>query len=94
MRCGKKLAGPDCIIATAAYGSPAEPRVEELQAFRDAVLLRSAAGRVFVSFYNAVSPPLAEVIRHRPRARRVVRGLLSPLVWSVHSAWGRGRAAW
>lgn len=85
LKCGKKLAGPDCFIATAAYGSAAEPQVEVLRAFRDRVLLRSGAGRALVGGYYAVSPALAARIRHRPMACRGVRLMLRPVVWAAGS---------
>jgi hypothetical protein len=80
IQCGKKLAGPDCFIATAAYGSTHEPHVELLRAFRDRVLNRTMLGRATVAAYYAVSPGLAARIRESPRRRRVVRVLLFPVV--------------
>ena len=90
-RCGKKLAGPDCFVATAAYGSAQEPGVETLRAFRDKVLVRWAAGRAFVVGYYAVSPPLAAAIRDRPKWRRAVRVLLAPVVWAAGRVVGRSK---
>ncbi len=72
---------PACFIATACYGSPDTAQVIYLRAFRDHVLLRHAAGRAFVRFYYAVSPPIADALRPRPLARALVRGgLLAPTI--------------
>jgi hypothetical protein len=85
IRCGRKLAGPDCFIATAAYGSHQEPNVVLLRSFRDRVMVKSRLGRGFVAVYYRVSPGLAARIRDNPAARRVVRWFLSPLVWVVRA---------
>ncbi len=73
----------DCFIATAAYGSPLEPHVASLRAFRDRHLLTNAAGRWLVARYYEYSPPLAEIIREREGLRAVVRALLAPVVFAV-----------
>lgn len=72
-----------CFIATAAYGSPLDPHVVSLRRFRDAVLLKSLAGSLFVRAYYYCSPPLAEYIAHRPMLRAITALLLTPLVWGV-----------
>ncbi len=69
-----------CFIATAAFGSPLEPRIDVLRDFRDRVLMRSEAGRRFVAFYYAESPPLAATIEEHPFLRRLVRVLLFPVI--------------
>lgn len=51
--------GQGCYIATACYQSYTHPDVLTLRIFRDKILLNSVFGRLFVSFYYAVSPPLA-----------------------------------
>ena len=56
-----------------------------LRDFRDEVLLRSAAGRSFVKFYYAVSPPVADYIRDREALRVVTRWALTPVVYTVRS---------
>ena len=66
----------DCFIATAAYGSGSAVQIDVLRDFRDEVLLQSAAGRDFVDFYYAASPPLADYIAEREWLRTLVRELL------------------
>ena len=65
-----------CFIATAACGSPFAAEVESLRAYRDSVLRPSRLGRLFVRCYERTSPPVALSIEGRPKARRLVRGLL------------------
>ncbi|MEP6990913.1 MAG: kelch repeat-containing protein [bacterium] len=68
--------GSSCFIATAAYGSEMHPQVERLREYRDAVLMRSAGGRLFVRVYYRCSPPVAAVVRRSETLRSVVRYLL------------------
>jgi PKD repeat protein len=70
-----------CFIATAAYGSYADPHVVVLRDFRDSVLLKNRAGRAFVSLYYKLSPPAAEFISERPALRRITRAALMPLIY-------------
>lgn len=70
----------DCFIATAAFGSPLEPRVDVLRSLRDQVLMKSPQGRELVGFYYTHSPPLAQYLDTRPLLRAVVRALLLPVV--------------
>lgn len=80
-----------CFIATAAYGSALDSRVDTLRTFRDKYLLVNAPGRAFVKFYYRVSPDIAAYINGHPRTAILVRGLLWPLVLAaavvVHFAW-------
>ncbi|GAW66811.1 hypothetical protein GPEL0_01r2340 [Geoanaerobacter pelophilus] len=83
--------GGGCFIATAAYGSYLHPKVAELRAFRDRHLLTNAPGRLFVSLYYRLSPPIAEVIAEHEWMKGGVRVLLVPVVLSVeHPAWALG----
>lgn len=73
--------GVDCFIATAAYGSSSAAEIDVLRSFRDDVLLRSCAGRDYVDFYYAASPPLARFIAEHEWLRVLVRkALIDPLV--------------
>jgi hypothetical protein len=76
----KAKASDTCFIATAAYGSLFEPHVVTLRKFRDAYLLSSASGRLFVKTYYRHSPPIADFISHHEMLRAAVRIGLFPLV--------------
>jgi uncharacterized repeat protein (TIGR01451 family) len=69
-----------CMIATAAYGTVTDERLNILRRFRDDVLLRSASGQALVDWYYRVSPPIAAYIAPRPLLRAIVRALLAPLL--------------
>jgi hypothetical protein len=76
----KKTGG--CFIATAVYGSPIAPEVIVFRGFRDDVLLRSLPGRIGISLYYLLSPPLASFIGKRPLIRRMTNAvLLQPILF-------------
>ncbi|MGE5255008.1 MAG: CFI-box-CTERM domain-containing protein [Planctomycetaceae bacterium] len=75
--------GGGCFIATAAYGSPLDPRVLLLRAFRDEYLGSNRMGRSLIDWYSRVSPPLADKIRESPFLGRLVGGMLWPFVGVV-----------
>lgn len=72
--------GTGCFIATAAYGSVLDRKVEVLRAFRDRWLAESSWGRRVVEFYYRHSPLLAEWIAGHETARKTARILLAPVV--------------
>lgn len=75
------LLGEDCFIATAAYGTSTATEIDVLRDFRDGVLLMSPAGRDYIGFYYAASPPIADVIARHEILRTVVReGVVDPIV--------------
>lgn len=74
----------NCFIATAAYGSPMAPEVEQLRRFRDAVLLTHPLGDRFVQWYYKTSPRWARWIEPRPRVRKLFRILfLAPVLFLI-----------
>jgi len=75
------IVGAECFIATAAYGTESAQEIQVLRDFRDDVLMRSEAGRDYVNFYYAVSPPVADYIAEREWLRTYVRELaIDPIV--------------
>ena len=75
--------GQDCFIATAAFGTTMEGKIDALRSFRDSTLVKSSAGRAFVEAYYQHSPPIARAIAERPWLRALVRVLLLPVVGCV-----------
>ena len=75
--------GPACFIATAAYGSPLDSRLDSLRGFRDRYLISNAPGRAFLRFYYRHSPPIADYIAGRDWLRTTVRALLAPIVFAI-----------
>jgi hypothetical protein len=73
----------DCFIATAAFGTALEGKIDALRAFRDAYLMKSSTGRKFVEAYYQHSPPIARAIADRPWLRALVRVLLLPITGFV-----------
>jgi|GEM_PF-3335645 len=71
--------GSGCFVATAAFGSALEPRVDLLREFRDSCLLHDPLGRACVDLYYATSPPLADIIAGNESLRGVARALLIPV---------------
>jgi hypothetical protein len=69
-----------CFIATAVYGSDDCRELVLLRQFRDAVLLKWPMGRAAVAVYYRFSPGVADWLRARPMASRIVRRSLDVLV--------------
>lgn len=68
-----------CFIATVAIGSDRAPTVLALRQFRDRFLLPHDWGRAFADGYYRCAPPVADWIRPRRYARRLVRwGVVKP----------------
>lgn len=64
--------GSGCFIATATLGDPYHPILHSLRLYRDRVLLATLLGRIVVSSYYIVAPPVARLIRARPSIRSVL----------------------
>ena len=69
-----------CFIATAAFGSYAEPHVKLLRDFRDQYLLTNMPGRWFVRMYYRYSPFWADLINIHTGSKPIVRLALMPLL--------------
>lgn len=70
-----------CFIASAVYG-PLSPEVALLRQFRDNILIRRTAGRLFVNSYYALSPAVASVLHRFPLLKAMFRYFfLPPFMW-------------
>ena len=69
-----------CFVATAAYGSALEPRIEVLRSFRDEVLQTNEMGRCFVDAYYHWGKVAANWLTQHAWARAIVRVLLLPII--------------
>jgi tetratricopeptide (TPR) repeat protein len=78
-----------CIVATAAFGTPLAREVKMLRRWRDVQLNHSVLGKLFVRSYYHFSPPIAAYIAKRSSARAVARLVLRPIIWLA----GRGGVA-
>jgi len=73
-----------CLVATAFYGTPLSPAVQELRRFRDEVVLKTSFGAAFMAAFNdwyyRFSPAVAEAERENAFLRAGVRFVLQPLL--------------
>ena len=77
-----------CYIATAIYGSYEAPEVRVLRKFRDEVLQQSFLGRLFITTYYQLSPPVAERLKGAKRSNQFVKSLLDRWVERLRSKKG------
>lgn len=70
----------NCFIATAAYGTSLEPKLNAFRKFRMVFLLQNTWGRRFVNWYYNVGPRAARWISDKP----IVRGIVRTLLWPVY----------
>lgn len=84
------IAGPQCVIATAAYGSELQIEVEYMRHVRDELVGSSRTGTLLVGAWNALyyawSPEVALVISGSQFMQAAFRILLLPLIAIVHVA--------
>lgn len=74
----------NCFIATAAYGSTLEPKLDEFRKFRRLFLLRSSWGKAFVKWYYQYGQLGARWLESHDWAKPVARALLWPVYqWTV-----------
>lgn len=69
-----------CYIATAVYGSYNAPEVLVLRKFRDKVLYKSVAGKVFIKIYYIISPHISNKLKNNTRINLWIRHRLDKLV--------------
>lgn len=74
------LPNEGCFIATAAFGSYAEPEVLVLRSFRDRWLRTNFFGSAFVRWYYQHSPAAARYLNAHPELKPLVRVALLPFV--------------
>ena len=79
--------GGGCFIASAAYGTPMASDINALRHFRDAYLLTTPLGTLFVDGYYRTSPPIADFVANHPAAATMVRAALTPVVFVLSSPW-------
>jgi metal-responsive CopG/Arc/MetJ family transcriptional regulator len=77
----KAKAGDDgkkegCFVATAVYGDPNAPDINQLRKLRDEKLLTNSSGKKFVDFYYRDGPSAARFISNRPVAKVLVKNVL------------------
>jgi len=76
VRMKKGVTKSGCYVATAAMGDYGHPYVVELRLFRDQLLLKTYAGRAFVSLYYRVGPVLARIIEKSVILRKITLATL------------------
>ena len=82
-KCGQEKPTRVCFIATATYGSEFAPEVIILRQYRDDVLEHNVLGRMFVSFYYNVSPPIASWLKNKILMKRTVKRVLDYLINAI-----------
>lgn len=81
--CGISKPGRPCFVATATYGSEFAPEVVLLRKYRDDVLLHNRLGKLFVSFYYKISPPIASWLKNEILLKRTAKRVLDFFVNAV-----------
>ncbi|RGH49656.1 hypothetical protein DW894_04500 [Ruminococcus sp. AM41-10BH] len=72
-----------CYIATAVYGDYDAPEVMVLRKFRDDILKKSLAGRLFIKIYYALSPKMAEKLKNHMFINKKVKMILDQIVLNL-----------
>jgi hypothetical protein len=79
-----------CLIATAAYGSELNEKVQFLRMFREKVIYSSTVGSHFMKGFNSIyysfSPSVAEKISNYDSLRTITRIILYPLIMVLQIA--------
>ena len=69
-----------CYVATMAYGSYEHPQVLELRKFRDEILAKTLAGRLFIKTYYFISPKLVMLLKDQKRVNTFIRKSLNQFI--------------
>jgi hypothetical protein len=72
-----------CFVATAAFGTELDERMDVLRSFRDMYLIKCPVGRNFLALYYKYSPLIADYIAERDWLRALVRTVLLPVIGFV-----------
>lgn len=79
--------GGGCLVATAAFGSELDHRVQLLREVRDSKVSSTESGRAFMDAFNSAyysfSPHVADYMRENPSLMGAVRVLLTPMLLSL-----------
>jgi hypothetical protein len=75
---------PQCVVATATYGSTLSPEVQFLRNFRDNMILKTTVGSNFMLAFNiwyySFSPNFAQFIAANPPLKNTMRYALYPMI--------------
>jgi hypothetical protein len=78
------VTAPQCVIATATYGTELAPEVQVLRNFRDQMLMRTYDGSQLMTLFNAWyyswAPPVAQYESTNQPARTAMKYALYPLI--------------
>ncbi len=66
-----------CYIATMVYGDYENPRIICLREYRDNILLKRTAGKMFVKIYYYLSPKLVKKIKNKKRINKSIKNILN-----------------
>ena len=83
--------GSNCFIATAAFGTPYDSKIDVLRNWRDYSLKSSLMGRLFIRNYYFFSPPIASIVAKSSILRGIVRLILSPIIHLLKPKYSRPR---
>lgn len=86
-----KKANSECFIATAAYGTPYDSKIDVLRNWRDDSLREFYIGRKFIKIYYSLSPPIANIVSKSKILRALVRVILSPIIHILTPKFNRPR---
>ena len=78
-------AGGPCFIATAAYDSPLDARIDIFREWRDVALFPNKIGKTLVGLYYEMGPKFASMIQEHSGLKSVVRKGLNNLVDFYHA---------